>query len=200
LLSGPATEKSWLGGNELPDFFEAKGVVESLFTKLDIEASFEEYSDQGLHPAKEAAVVVGDSRLGVVGEVHPEVLEKFEVTEAVYLFEIDLTALVPFVTGYKMFQPIPRFPAVVRDMALVVDVNITHQKIVDIIKSYALVGKVVLFDVYSGEQVPQGKKSLAYRVTYQSLSHTLTDEEVDKVQQQILDRLTKELGATLRSR
>jgi phenylalanyl-tRNA synthetase beta chain len=199
LLSGPATEKSWLGGNELPDFFEAKGVVESLFTKLDIEASFEESSDHSLHPTKQAAVVVGDSRIGVVGELHPEVLEKFEITESVYLFEIDLIALVPFVTGYRMFQPIPRFPAVVRDMALVVDVTITHQKIKDIIKSFTLVEKIVLFDVYSGEQVPLGKKSLAYRVTFQSLKHTLTDNEVDKVQQQILNRLTKELGATLRS-
>ena len=125
-------------------------------------------------------------------------LESFEISEPVYLFEISLTALLPFTIGHKMFQPIPRFPAVVRDMALVVNTDIAHQKVVDIIKSFPLVAQVTIFDVYSGEQVPEGKKSLAYRVTFQSPTHTLTDEEVNKVQQKILNKLSRELGATLR--
>lgn len=117
---------------------------------------------------------------------------------ATYLFEIDLVALFPSL-GRKMFKPIPRFPSMVRDLALVVGVEIAHQRILDIVKSFPLVEGAAIFDVYFGEQVPSGKKSLAYRITFQSATHTLTDDEVNKVQQQILDRLSKEFGATLRS-
>jgi phenylalanyl-tRNA synthetase beta chain len=98
-----------------------------------------------------------------------------------------------------MFQPIPRFPSIISDIALVVDADITNQQILDIIKGFSLISEVVLFDVYSGKQVAAGKKSLAYRLVYQSASHTLTDEEVNKVQEKVLARLAKALGATLRA-
>jgi phenylalanyl-tRNA synthetase beta chain len=199
ILNGFRFEKSWHGGDDLIDFYDAKGVVEGLLTQLGVEASFEEGKDEGLHPAKQATVVIAGNKLGVVGELHPKVLQAFEIPEAAYLFEIDLTALLPFTLGHKMFQPIPRFPAIVRDIAVVVDAGITHQRVEDIIKSFPLVERVKLFDVYSGEQLPPGKKSLAYSITFQSPAHTLTDEEVSQVQQQILDKLSSELGATLRT-
>ena len=125
--------------------------------------------------------------------------DAFEISEPVCLFEINVTALLPFTTGHKMFQPVPRFPSIVRDIALVLDSQITHGQVQDIISSFPLVNEVTLFDVYSGKQVAPGKKSLAYRIVYQSPTHTLTDEEVNEVQHEILDRLTGELGATLRS-
>jgi phenylalanyl-tRNA synthetase beta chain len=137
--------------------------------------------------------------LGVVGEVHPKVLAAFDISENVYLFEISVTELLPFTVGHKMFQPIPRFPATVRDVALVVDTEITHQQVEASIRSFPLISQVDIFDVYAGEQVPPGKKSLAYRIVYQSSTHTLTDEEVNEVQHQILDKLSSELGATLRA-
>ena len=199
VLSGPRFEKSWQGEDDLLDFFDAKGVVEGLLSRLGVEVSFDESSDESLHPKKQVAIVIGNNREGVIGELHPKVSEAFEISGPVYLFEIDLTALLPFTAGHKMFQPIPRFPAIVRDMALVVDAKMTHQKTQDIIKSFPLVTQATIFDVYSGEQVPPGKKSLAYKATFQSPTHTLTDEEVNKVQQQILNRLSAELGATLRS-
>ncbi len=199
ILSGPRLERSWRGENELLDFFDAKGVIEGLLNQLGVEARFEECSDESLCLGKQAAIVVADNRLGVVGELHPKVLQSFEISGAVYLFEIDLAALLPFTIDHKMFQPIPRFPAIIRDMALVIDAGVTNQRIQDIIKRFPLVNQVTIFDVYSGEQVPSGKKSFAYRVTFQSPTHTLTDEEVDKVQQQILDKLSSEFGATLRS-
>ena len=202
ILSGVRVEKSWLGGDGLFDFYDAKGVVEGLLCHLGVGVNFEQGGDKGLHPARQAAIVVEDDslrvRLGVVGELHPKVADAFEISEPVCLFEINVTALLPFTTGHKMFQPIPRFPSMVRDLALVVDAEITHQRVHDIIRSFPLVTEVILFDVYSGKQVAAGKKSLAYRLVYQSPTHTLTDEEVNKVQQQILDRLTSELGATLR--
>jgi phenylalanyl-tRNA synthetase beta chain len=198
LLSGARLEKSWQGDGGSLDFFDAKGVVEGLFQQLGVAASFEPSHDEGLHPAKQAAIVVGGDKLGVIGELHPKVAEAFDLAEAAYIFEIKVTDLLPFTIDHKMFQPIPRFPPTVRDIALIVDTGVTHQQVVDIIKGFSLVKQAAIFDVYSGKQVPEGKKSLAYRITYQSPTHTLTDEEVNKVQQQILNKLSKELGATLR--
>jgi len=198
VLSGFRFEKSWHGGDDLLDFYDAKGVVEGLLSYLDVEASFEEGRDEGLHPAKQGTIVIAGNQLGVVGELHPKVLQAFEIPEAACLFEIDLTALLPFTLGHKMFQPIPRFPAIVRDIALVIDAGVTHKRVEDIIKGFSLVERVTIFDVYCGEQLPPGKKSLAYSITFQSLTHTLTDEEVNQVQQQILAKLSSELGATLR--
>jgi phenylalanyl-tRNA synthetase beta chain len=199
ILSGSRFGESWHGGNETLDFFDAKGIVEGLLRRLSVAADFRPGQDESLHPAKQAAIVIDDNRLGVLGEVHPKVLDAFEISESVYLFEIDLTALVPFTTGHKLFQPISRFPAIIRDVALVVDSGVTHRQALDIITGFPLVTGVALFDVYAGEQLPADKKSLAYRITFQSPSHTLTDAEVNKVQQQILDKLSKQLGATLRS-
>ena len=199
ILGGPGFEKSWRGGDDLLDFYAAKGVVESLLNRLGVSTNFEECRDESLHPSKQVSIAVADGKLGVFGELHPEVAEAFEISGTVYLFEINLTALLPYTIGHKMFQPIPRFPAIFRDVALVVDVGITHRKVLDIIQSFSLVNQVTLFDVYTGKQVSSGKKSLAYRIAFQSPTHTLTDEEVDRVQQQILSKLSQELGAILRS-
>ncbi len=199
ILGGSRFEKSWQGRDELLDFYGAKGVAEGLLNQLNADANFEEGRDEGLCLGKQVAIVVGGNRVGAVGELHPKVLEAFEISEPVYLFEINLTALLPYTIGHKMFQPIPRFPAIVRDMALIVDTGISHQRVLDIIKSFPLVNRVTLFDVYAGDRVPRGKKSLAYRITFQSPAHTLTDEGVSEVQQQILKKLSSELGATLRS-
>jgi phenylalanyl-tRNA synthetase beta chain len=198
VLTGPRFEPSWRGGNETLDFYDAKGIVEGLFGQLGLEFSFEAGSDESLHPFKQAAITIEGKRLGVVGELHPKVADAFELPGEVYLFEVDLTALLPFTLGHRMFQPISRFPAVVRDMALVLDAGVTNAQVQKIMRGFPLVSDVSLFDLYSGEQLPAGKKSLAYRITYQSPQHTLTDDEVNKVQQQILDKLAKELGASLR--
>ncbi len=203
ILSGPRVEKSWLGdGNEF-DFYDVKGLVEGLFDRLGIAVGFEKSADAGLHPARQAAIVIDADgqkvNLGVIGELHPKVAAAFEVAGTVGLFEVNVTALLPCVTGLKMYQPVPRFPGIIRDIALVVDAAISHRQIIDIIKGFSLISDVNLFDVYSGKQVAEGKKSLAYRLVYQSPTHTLTDEEVNKVQEQLLVRLSKELGATLRA-
>ncbi len=198
LLSGTRLEKSWQGDGGSIDFFDAKGVVEGLFQRLGVEVNFAKSDDKSLHPAQQAAVVIDENKLGVVGELHPKVAEAFGISETAYLFELNVTALVPFAVGHKMSQPIPRFPATVRDIALIVAADVSHQQVLNIINEFSLVNQVALFDVYSGKQVPPGKKSLAYRISYQSPSRTLTEKEVNKVQQQILSRLSKELGATLR--
>jgi len=197
-MAGPRFEESWRGGDEALGFFDAKGVVEGLLAHLGVSAGFEPGSDESLHPSKQAAIVIEGKSLGVIGELHPKVADAFELSGKVYLFELDLTALLTFTLGHELFQPISRFPAIVRDMALVLDSGVAHRQVQEIVTGFPLVTEVALFDVYSGGQLPAGKKSLAYRVTFQSPSHTLTDEEVNKVQKQILDKLAKQLGATLR--
>ncbi len=199
LMSGSRTERSWHGGDDLFDFYDAKGVVEALLAHLGVEADFPASQDKALHPVRQAAIVIAGNRLGVIGELHSGVLGAFEISDTVPLFEIDLTQLLPFTLGYGLFQPVPRFPAVERDVAVVVDDAVTHNRVQEIISGFPLVARVSLFDVYSGKQVPPSKKSLAYRIIFQSLAHTLTDEEVDEVQGQILAKLSHELGATLRS-
>ncbi len=203
IMSGTRVEKSWLGGNGLFDFYDARGIVEGLLQHLGVTANLEKSSDEGLHPTKQAAIVAEDNglkvKLGVIGELHPKVADAFEIAEPVCLFEISVPALLPFATGHRMFLSIPRFPSTIRDLALVIDADISHRRVLDIIQSFPLVSEVLLFDVYSGKQVAAGKKSLAYRLVYQSPTRTLTDEEVNRVQEQILKRLTGELGATLRA-
>ncbi|MFH1662302.1 MAG: phenylalanine--tRNA ligase subunit beta [Chloroflexota bacterium] len=192
-------EKAWPNRAQHFDFFTVKGVVESLLDKLGVSVSFKESDDSGLHLGKRAAVTVNEDELGVVGELNPKVAEAFDINQQVYLFEIDLSKLLPHTIGHNLYQPIARFPAVVRDIALVVDKNVKHRQVLDIITDFPLVEKVTLFDVYAGKQVPVGKKSLAYRISFQSKEHTLTDKEVDKVQQKILNKLAGKLGASLRS-
>ena len=198
ILSGPRLEKWWQGQSGSVDFFDAKGIIAGLLGQLCVEASFEPGEDESLYPNKQAAIVVAGNGLGVVGEVHPKVLSAFDISENVYLFELNITALLPFTIGYEKFQPILRFPPIVRDIALVVDAGVTHRQVQDIIKGFSLVNELTIFDVYTGGQVPSGKKSFAYRLVFQSPTHTLTEKEVNKVQQQILSKLSQELGATLR--
>ncbi len=198
LLSGPAAESSWHGEGNPPDFYEAKGIVEGLLDRLNAPVTFEPDTDESLHSNKQAAIIIEGNKAGVLGQIHPKVLENFDISEDVYFIEIDMAALLPYAAVHRMFQPIPRFPAMVRDLALVIDTGVTHRKILSIIESFPLVTDVSVFDVYSGEQVPAGKKSLAYRITFQSPDHTLTDKEVNKVEKQILDRLSRDLGTSLR--
>jgi phenylalanyl-tRNA synthetase beta chain len=198
VMSGAGSRRSWHGEDRPVDLYDGKGVVEALFQQLGVTARFENGQDSGLHPTRQAAIVIDDKAIGVIGELHPEVSQAFEISTPTCLFEIDLSAVLPFASDHRMFQPIARFPAVVRDIALVVDKGISNQQVTDIIGSFPMVSQVAVFDVYSGEPVPADKKSLAYRIRFQSIERTLTDEEVNDIQQQIVARLATELGATLR--
>ncbi|MBE0430397.1 MAG: phenylalanine--tRNA ligase subunit beta [Dehalococcoidia bacterium] len=199
LLTGARSEMSWHGEGEVLDFFDAKGTVENMMNRFGSKAIFEAADDETFSAGRGASIVIEDERVGVVGEVHPSVAQAFELSGSVCLVEIDVEKLVTKITGAKQYRPILRFPGATRDMALVLDDHVSYRSVEDIIRSTLLVTQVILFDVYRGEQVPEGKKSFAVRIVYQSPSHTLTDEEVDRNQQQMLDRLRQELGATLRA-
>ncbi len=199
VLGGQRFAKSWQDNDKLLDFFDAKGIVEGLLQRLGSIPSFAPGQDSGFHPGKQSDIYLQDTKIGVAGEVHPSVLLAFDIAEPVFMMELDLKTLVTFTMVQKVYNPISRFPSIVRDMALIVDSFASHQKVMKIIQGFPLVEKVQLFDVYSGEQVPPGKKSLAYRISYLSTTHTLTDDEVNQIQKQILSRLNADLGSVLRS-
>jgi phenylalanyl-tRNA synthetase beta chain len=196
-MCGPRSDRWWQGTGGPADFFDAKGVVEGLLNQIGVAAKFEKSEDTGLHSANQAAITAEGKQIGVVGELHPAVNEHFELTQPVFLFEINIPALLPLMKD-KVYRPIPKFPATMRDIALVVDSGVTHQQILETMKGFSLVTEVALFDVYSGGQIPAGKKSMAYRLTFQSPDKTLTDQQVNGVQTAILKKLTTGLGATLR--
>jgi len=199
VISGARAEPSWLGEAEPLGFFDTKGIVENLLSHLKIEADFEPAHDQSLHPSRQAAIIIGGNRLGILGEVHPRVIEAFDLDDKAYLFELNVKSLLPFISEHRMYQPVPRFPGIVRDIALTVDLETSHRQIEKIIRGFPLVSGVTVFDVYTGKQVPPGKKSLAYRIVFRSPEHTLVDDEVNKVQEKILKQLSRQLGATLRA-
>jgi len=199
LMYNPEQEKAWPVNTPPFDFFTIKGIVESLLSSLSIKADFCETNDDSLRPGYRAEVIVNGSRIGVIGEVHPKVRAAFDIAEKVYMFELNVSALVPYALQSNEYHAIERFPSVIRDIALVLDSSVTHKQVVDIISKFSLVNEITLFDVYSGKQVEAGKKSLAYRLIFRSAKHTLTDVEVDKVLRQILKKLEGALGATLRA-
>jgi phenylalanyl-tRNA synthetase beta chain len=197
-ISRPCEEKWWRGGGESSDFFMAKGVIEAVLSRLKIEVDYQRGLDTTLHPVNQADIISAGHKIGVVGEIHPRVRENFEITGPAYLFELDLPGLLPQISIGKAYKSVPRFPAVMRDLALVVNSDLTNKQILDVLADFPLIEQIKLFDVYTGDQVPQGKKSLAYRLAFQSATKTLTDEEVGTVMKKILETLNKQLGATLR--
>jgi phenylalanyl-tRNA synthetase beta chain len=200
VLSGSRTPVSWHDGKAMLDFFDAKGVVDALLERLGVEADFEPLTEDNLHPVRAANVVVGDDVVGMIGEVHPKVVERFELLpQTVAVFELNVDKLARYAGTGRVYRPVARLPESTKDIAVVVDTGVPAKRVRDIIRGFDLVRRVTLFDVYVGEQVPAGKKSLAFRIVYQSLTHTLTDAETDAVQKDILARLSKETGAVLRS-
>ena len=184
------------------DFFDIKGIVEGMLNRCGVsDYTITHTEHPTFHPGRRAEIRVKDKTLCVFGEAHPEVLENYDLPSKAYLFELDFEKLVDVVELMKQFEPIPIYPSVNRDLAIVLDADIPASRPIDIIESTEgeLVSSLHLFDVYTGEQVPEGKKSLAFAIEYRSTTETLTDEIVDRVHGGILERLEQELGATLRS-
>ncbi len=184
-----------------PDFFDIKGIVEGTLEVCCItDYSFALTNEPTFHSGRNAEVLLGNKRIGILGEAHPEVLENYELPYKAYLFELDLEALVSAADFSKRFVPIPIYPSIQRDLAIVVDEEMQSDMPIKII--YTTGGKLVesvrLFDVYVGDQVPEGKKSLAYTITYHSATETLTDKAVNDLHNKVVERLNQELGAELR--
>ena len=200
VLSGPRFSASWLAAQAGMDFFDAKGVLEGVFEQIGAATAYEPSDDPIMHPGKTARLVCKGKPVGVVGEIHPRVLERFDLGEATLaMFEIDLESLYEAVQGAStVFASTSRFPESERDVALLLDADISSARIQAIIRRHKLVKDSSPFDLYTGEGVPDGKKSVAYRVVFQSDRSTLTADLVDRAQGDILRQLQRELGAELR--
>ena len=180
-------------------FLRAKGVLEMMLGRLGVEAQFERGEGEGLHPGRVVQVSARGERLAVLGEVHPQVVEAFDIEGAsVHVFEVDMDRLLAHLPATKRYKPVSRYPGALRDLALIVDADTPSRAVQEVIESFPLVTSVELFDVYTGDQVAEGKKSLAFRVLYQSPSRTLGEHEVNMVQAQLLEKLGRETGAALR--
>lgn len=184
------------------DFLDIKGVVENVLDALGLyKVKFTRESENlSYHPGKTANVMIGKTKVGTLGEVHPTVTDNYGIDVNCYLAELDLDGLFNYAKIEKSYKPLPKFPAVTRDMALIVDDEILVQEIEDTIRRAGgnLVEKVKLFDIYKGSQIPDGKKSIAYSIAYRDNKKTLTDNDVNKVHDKILRSLEHKLGAILR--
>ncbi len=203
-MTGPREPRSWMAGQDraLVDFYDLKGVVEALLAGLKLDGAFEPGTHPALHPGRCAQVSVGGCVVGAMGELHPLVRDRFDLpAQPICALEFDLDDLLAGWGGSQKMTPLSIHPPVYEDLALVVDEDVPAVRVHDFIAQTGgnLIRSVVLFDVYRGEQVGAGKKSLAYRLTYQADDRTLTDREVAKLRGKIIRRLERELGAALRA-
>ena len=200
----PIERKMLLGGmyGAGADFFTVKGAVEQLLERLgvmdwDIAASSEEYS---YHPGRCAVLTVGGERLGVLGEIHPQVAENYGIGERVYCFSLDIALMYQYAQHEKTYKPLPKFPAVSRDLALICDDEIPVLDLEKAIRRGAgdLLEEIRLFDVYRGAQIEAGKKSVAFSITLRSADSTLDDGQISACMKRVMKELEK-AGAVLRS-
>ncbi len=199
LVAGHRPDRWGQPSGETASFYDAKAYLDHLLSHLGVEVDYQETTDYAFLPSRVAAVSVGEQRLGVLGQLHPRVTTAFDIEADVALFELDLDALLPHLPTARIYRPIPPYPSVEQDIALVVAEEAPAGRLRALIESSPLVCSVAVFDLYTGPPVPPGKKSLAFSVSYQAPDHTLTDAEVERERERILARLKRELGATLRS-
>ena len=184
------------------DFFDLKGVCEALFKNMNISnvSYVADTKNPTYHPGRCANVLIDDEVIGTIGEIHPDVLKNFDIEEKAYVAEISLEKVFNAINDDIKFKPLPKFPSVTRDIAMLVDKTTPVGDIEKVIKraSGALLENISLFDVYEGAQIPDGKKSVAYNISYRASDRSLTNEEINKIFTKIVKDLEYKLGAQLR--
>lgn len=203
-FAGPSTEASWTQPEQQADFYDAKGAVEAVLAGFHVEGEFTATDDPALVSGRTAEITVplsGGLRLGVVGEVKADVLSAFDIDSPVVMFELELdtlTSISKSVDATDIYSPIVRYQDSERDLALLVDRAVLASQVVAIARKNRLVTSASVFDIFEGKGLPDGKKSLAVRIVYQSPNKTLTADELSKSESSILRALEHQLGATLR--
>lgn len=199
-ISGLVAEKDFQTKATPVDFFYAKGIVEALFDKLEVSVDYVPTKDlASMHPGRTAAIVLDGQTIGFLGQVHPQTAKNYGIPET-YVAEINLSAVEAALQPAQPFVEITKFPAVSRDIALLLKAEITHQEVLDAIYSAGVkrLVAVKLFDVYAGEKLGAGMKSMAYSLTFQNPNDNLTDEEVAKYMEKITKALTEKVEAEVR--
>lgn len=201
-LVGNRQEATWNVKKEPVDFYDTKGAVEALLDSLGIENyTIQAGEHPSFHPGKTAIVVKDDTVLGTIGEVHPQVLDGFDINRKVYAFELNVAAIAGQAELLTKYRSLPKFPAINRDIAVVLPAEIPVDKVYRTIidTAGALLTGLKLFDVYTGEQVAAGLRSLAFSLTFRSAEKTLTDEEVEGPYKKVIAALENTLQAKIRS-
>jgi len=178
------------------DFFTLKGIVEELLERLGINAKFglsgtpAPTENKSYHPGRRAYIFVGNENIGLMGEVHPLIADNYGIGARVYCAELIMSRLMKHSQDCPKFKPLPKFPAMTRDLSLLCNLEVTAGEIAELITASAKnLEQLTLFDTYTGAQVPDGKKSLSYKLIFRKADSTLTDEETDKVVAKILKTL-----------
>ncbi len=205
VLTGRRAADSWADGNAVTvDYLDLKGILDALFADLHVAITYEAARHPTYRPGRTARILAGERQIGVMGELHPAVVKAFEVRgergQPVLAADIDLAALLPLIPDHYRYTPLPAYPPVREDLALVVDTSVPAAAVESALRAAggALLRDVALFDVYEGSQLPPGKKSLAYHLTFQAPDRTLTDKDVSKQRGRLLKLLEQQLGAKLR--
>ncbi|MHB8159307.1 MAG: phenylalanine--tRNA ligase subunit beta [Thermoleophilia bacterium] len=199
-LCGSMRGESWIHAGRETDYFTGKGIVETVFSSVKGSFSVERCDEPFLHPGKSAYIVVEGKRAGFIGEVHPLVLDAFDIDKPVVAFEFLEDALIASSAGIVIFEDLLTFPASFQDIAVVVDEQTAAEEIIRVVRETGapLLRDARVFDTYTGDQVGEGRKSIALSLEFRSPERTLTDEDVDGARGAILAALGEKLGATLR--
>lgn len=200
-ITGVVQENLWQGEKKTADFFVLKGILQGMFALLGLEdrVEYRQAVIEGMHPGRTAEIYLSGERIGFIGQVHPAVQKEYDIKET-YVFELLLEAVLRADTTPLQYTAIPRYPSITRDIALVVDKEIVAGELEKIITEAggSLLKEVRIFDLYEGEKLENGKKSIAFSLKYYDPERTLTDEEVTKVHEQVLEKVKEKTGAVLR--
>ncbi|GBC63245.1 phenylalanine--tRNA ligase subunit beta [Desulfonema ishimotonii] len=201
LWTGTRSDTAWHTAESACDFYDLKGAVEGLFAALGVkDTEFTAHAPDecdNTRPGHTARILAGGQALGIIGEVSPQVLKHYDLKQTAFIFELNLDMLAPFVSDCKQAAPIPKYPATDRDITIIVDRSVEASAILSYVKGLKapLLEDIFLFDVYEGEKIPEGKKSISFRLVYRSLHKTLQDDDVTEVHQQISDQLPVQFNA-----
>jgi len=202
LLTGRREMEGWNQEKSPVDFFDAKGVLENIFSAFQsdsINYSAEE-PEKYFHPGKSCNIFLGDEPVGSLGELHPDVLEQFGIEQSVYFFEINVENLVAHSMDTVTVSAPSRFPDSIRDIAMLIADEVPFMTIRECVKALRIkeIEEISIFDLYRGEHIPQGQKSIAIRLRYRSHDRTLTDEEVARLHERVINQLMDEIKVTIR--
>lgn len=202
LLQGNRRPAGWAEPAQPVDFYDAKGAIEAALAAIGAsDVRWEPGEATWLHPRSAARILLGDREAGLVGELHPQVAEAFDLPRGVFVFELDFGAVVDAARLLPRFGGVPRFPAVLRDLAVVVSTEVSAAQVEGVLRGpigEGLVESVELFDVYQGPQLGEGRKNLAYAIRYRASDRTLEEKEITRVHGALVAALEREVGAELR--
>jgi phenylalanyl-tRNA synthetase beta chain len=200
-ITGLWQHHPWQGEKKPVDFYVLKGIVEGLFHKLGLseKVAYRQATFESMHPGRTAEILLNGNKIGIIGQIHPKIQKDLDLKET-YVFELSLNAVLQEPTEPLHYESIPRYPSISRDIALVVDKEKAAGELEGIIieAGGTLLKEVSVFDLYEGERMEQGKKSLAFSLKYFDPERTLTDEDVTKAHEKVLSELKEKAGAVLR--